>query len=51
MKAIELIKIASDKGYSIARLKSNVYQYRKGNEDWKFVYGNWSTFVKTINSI
>jgi hypothetical protein len=51
MTTAKLIETASNKGYSIARVKSGVYQYSKNGFEWTNINCGWNEFCKIILSL
>jgi len=49
--AKELIELTIEKGYSVSRYKSGVYQYSTDGYNWTRVECNWNEFVKIIKAL
>jgi hypothetical protein len=51
MKASTLIEIAANKGYSVAKVKSGIYQYSTNGFEWNNISCSWNEFCKLIVSL
>lgn len=51
MKAAALIEMARVKGYSVARVKSGVYQYSTNGFEWTNVNCGWAEFCKVVAAL
>jgi hypothetical protein len=51
MTTAQLIQIATNKGYAIAKVKPGIYQYSTNGYEWTNVNCSWSEFVKLIQSL